>query len=60
MLEKCKSAWCAADDTPLSEMGFRREHIAATVTRAMADHSNATTPCRPTAEDFETLLRAAL
>ena len=44
----------------LSEMGFRQEHIAATVTRAMADHSNATTPRRPFADDFETLLRAAL
>ena len=44
----------------LGEMGFRQEHIAATVTRAMADHSNATTPRRPSAEDFETLLRAAL
>jgi alcohol dehydrogenase class IV len=44
----------------LSEMGFRQEHIAATVTRAMADHSNATTPRRPSAEDFETLLRGAL
>jgi 4-hydroxybutyrate dehydrogenase len=43
----------------LSEMGFRQEHIAATVTRAMADHSNATTPRRPSAEDLETLLRAA-
>jgi alcohol dehydrogenase class IV len=44
----------------LSEMGFRQEHIAGTVTRAMADHSNATTPRRPSAEDFETLLRAAM
>ncbi|MES1155022.1 MAG: iron-containing alcohol dehydrogenase, partial [Pseudorhodoplanes sp.] len=44
----------------LSEMGFRQEHIAATVSRAMADHSNATTPRRPSARDFETLLRAAL
>jgi 4-hydroxybutyrate dehydrogenase len=44
----------------LSEMGFREEHIAATVTRAMADHSNATTPRRPSAEEFETLLRAAM
>ncbi|HWV42353.1 iron-containing alcohol dehydrogenase [Pseudorhodoplanes sp.] len=44
----------------LGEMGFRQEHIAGTVTRAMADHSNATTPRRPSAEDFETLLRAAL
>lgn len=44
----------------LSEMGFRQEHIAATVTRAMEDHSNATTPRRPSAGDFETLLRAAL
>jgi alcohol dehydrogenase class IV len=44
----------------LSEMGFRQEHIAATVTRAVADHSNATTPRRPSAEDFETLLRAAM
>lgn len=44
----------------LSEMGFRQEHIAATVTRAMADHSNATTPRRPSADDFEALLRAAL
>jgi alcohol dehydrogenase class IV len=41
-------------------MGFRQEHITATVTRAMADHSNATTPRRPSAGDFETLLRAAL
>lgn len=44
----------------LSEMGFREEHIAGTVTRAMADHSNATTPRRPTAEEFEMLLRASL
>jgi alcohol dehydrogenase class IV len=44
----------------LSEMGFRQDHIAATVKRAMADHSNATTPRRPSAKDFETLLRAAL
>ncbi len=44
----------------LSEMGFRQEHIAATVNRAMADHSNATTPRRPSAEEFEALLRAAL
>lgn len=44
----------------LSEMEFRQEHIAATVTRAMADHSNATTPRRPSADDFEALLRAAL
>jgi alcohol dehydrogenase class IV len=44
----------------LGEMGFRQDHIAATVERAMADHSNATTPRRPSAEDFETLLRAAL
>ncbi|MGE0338912.1 MAG: iron-containing alcohol dehydrogenase [Xanthobacteraceae bacterium] len=44
----------------LSEMGFRQEHIAATVTRAMADHSNATTPRRPSAEDFEKLLHAAM
>jgi alcohol dehydrogenase class IV len=44
----------------LSEMGFRQDHIAATVTRAMADHSNATTPRRPSADDFEKLLRAAL
>jgi 4-hydroxybutyrate dehydrogenase len=44
----------------LSEMGFRQEHIAATVTRAMADHSNATTPRLPSADDFEALLRAAL
>ena len=44
----------------LSEMGFREEHIAATVTRAMADHSNATTPRRPSAQDFEAVLRAAL
>ncbi len=44
----------------LTEMGFRQEHIAATATRAMADHSNATTPRRPSADDFETLLRAAL
>jgi 4-hydroxybutyrate dehydrogenase len=44
----------------LSEMGFREEHIAGTVTRAMADHSNATTPRRPSAEEFETLLRASM
>jgi alcohol dehydrogenase class IV len=44
----------------LSEMGFREEHIAGTVTRAMADHCNATTPRRPSAEDFETMLRAAM
>lgn len=44
----------------LGEMGFRQDHIAATVKRAMADHSNATAPRRPSAEDFETLLRAAL
>ncbi len=44
----------------LSEMGFREEHIAGTVTRAMADHSNPTAPRRPTAEEFEKLLRAAL
>jgi alcohol dehydrogenase class IV len=44
----------------LSEMGFREEHIAGTVTRAIADHSNPTTPRRPTAEEFETLLRAAM
>ncbi len=44
----------------LSEMGFRQEHVAATVTRAMADHSNPTTPRRASAEDFEMLLRAAL
>jgi alcohol dehydrogenase class IV len=44
----------------LGEMGFRDEHIAATVTRAMADHSNATTPRRPSEQDFEALLRAAL
>lgn len=44
----------------LSEMGFREEHIAGTVTRAMADYSNPTAPRRPTAEEFETLLRAAM
>jgi 4-hydroxybutyrate dehydrogenase len=44
----------------LSEMGFREEHIAGTVKRAMADHSNATTPRRPSAQEFETLLRAAM
>lgn len=44
----------------LSEMGFREEHIAGTVTRAMADHSNATTPRLPSAEEFEALLRAAM
>jgi len=44
----------------LGEMGFRQDHIAATVKRAMADHSNATTPRRPSAEDFETLLLVAL
>ncbi len=44
----------------LSEMGFREEHIAGTVTRALADHCNSTTPRRPTAEEFETLLRAAM
>jgi 4-hydroxybutyrate dehydrogenase len=44
----------------LSEIGFRQEYIAGTVTRAMADHSNATTPRRPSAEEFETLLRAAM
>jgi 4-hydroxybutyrate dehydrogenase len=44
----------------LGEMGFRQEYIAATVARAMADHSNATTPRRPSAEEFETLLRAAM
>lgn len=44
----------------LSEMGFREEHIAGTVTRAMADHSNPTAPRRPTAEEFQTLLRAAM
>lgn len=44
----------------LGEMGFRAEHIPQTVTRALADHSNATTPRRATAEEFESLLRAAL
>jgi len=44
----------------LGEMGFREEHIAATVERAMADHSNATTPRLPSAVDFDTLLRTAL
>ena len=44
----------------LSPMGFREEHIAPTVTRALADHSNGTTPRRATAEEFEWLLRAAL
>ncbi len=44
----------------LSEMGFREEHIAGTVTRAMADHSNPTAPRRPTAEEFEKLLRASM
>lgn len=44
----------------LSEMGFREEHIAGTVKRAMADHSNATTPRLPSADEFETLLRAAM
>jgi 4-hydroxybutyrate dehydrogenase len=44
----------------LSEMGFREEHIPATVTRAMADHSNPTAPRRPSAEEFEKLLRAAM
>jgi 4-hydroxybutyrate dehydrogenase len=44
----------------LGEMGFRQDHVPSTVKRAMADHSNATTPRRPSAEDFEALLRAAL
>jgi 4-hydroxybutyrate dehydrogenase len=44
----------------LSEMGFRPEHLAETVSRAMADHSNATTPRRPTAVEFGDLLRNAL
>jgi alcohol dehydrogenase class IV len=44
----------------LSEMGFRPEYIAGTVSRAMADHSNATTPRRPTASQFSNLLRSAI
>lgn len=44
----------------LSEMGFETKHIPDTVTRALADHSNATAPRRATAEEFERLLRAAL
>lgn len=44
----------------LSEMGFEAKHIPDTVTRALADHSNATAPRRATAEEFERLLRAAL
>jgi 4-hydroxybutyrate dehydrogenase len=44
----------------LGQMGFEEKHIAETVKRALADHSNATTPRKATAEEFEGLLRAAL
>ena len=44
----------------LGSMGFEARHIPETVTRALADHSNATTPRRASAEEFEALLRAAL
>lgn len=44
----------------LSEMGFEAQHIPQTVERAMADHSNATTPRKASAEEFQNLLRAAL
>jgi len=44
----------------LSQMGFEARHIPETVVRAMADHSNATTPRKASAEEFEGILRAAL
>lgn len=44
----------------LSEMGFGAGHIPQTITRALADHSNATTPRKASAGEFEGLLRAAL
>jgi alcohol dehydrogenase class IV len=44
----------------LGRMGFEEKHIPETVKRALADHSNATTPRKATAEEFEALLRAAL
>lgn len=44
----------------LSQMGFEARHIPQTVIRALADHSNATAPRKASAEDFESLLRAAL
>ncbi len=44
----------------LGAMGFREDHIAGTVARALEDHSNATTPRPAGATDYETLLRDAL
>lgn len=46
--------------TTLGAMGFREEHIADTVTRALADHSNPTTPRQASAGDYDAILRAAL
>ena len=43
----------------LGEMGFKPEHVVETVSRAMADHSNATTARSPTADEFNNLLRSA-
>lgn len=44
----------------LGQMGFEARHIPQTVVRALADHSNATAPRKASAEEFESLLRAAL
>lgn len=44
----------------LGAMGFEERHIDETVPRALADHSNGTTPRKASAEEFATLLRAAL
>lgn len=44
----------------LGAMGFREDHIEGTVARALEDHSNATTPRRASAEQYESLLREAL
>ena len=44
----------------LGAMGFEARHIDETVTRALADHSNGTTPRKASAEEFAGLLRAAL
>lgn len=44
----------------LGAMGFEERHIGETVPRALADHSNATTPRKASAEEFAALLRAAL
>jgi alcohol dehydrogenase class IV len=44
----------------LGQMGFEVRHIPETVVRALADHSNVTTPRKASAEEFEDLLHAAL